>query len=465
MYQIDPKHPASVHFIGIGGISMSAIATLLKRDGFTVSGSDSRESELTKELESQGIRIYIGQKAENLDHPIDVVVYTAAIHPDNPEFAACKEKNLPLLTRGEILGQIMAGYKHAVGIAGTHGKTTTTSMVSQVLLDADTDPTLFIGGFFGPIKSNIRIGGSEYLAAEACEYTNSFLSMQPTDEIILNIEEDHLDFFKDLEDIRHSFRRFADLIPERGALVINAAIPRLEELTKGLSCKIITYSSPEKGGEWYPENITFDERGYAAFDVMHHTDSEEVCLGHISLEVPGIHNVGNALAAFALCDSYGIPAETVCKALSHFSGAKRRFELKGTKNGVTVIDDYAHHPTEIATTLASAARYPHKRVVCVFQPHTYTRTKELFDDFAEVLSHADQLVLAPIYAARETDTLGVSSDLLAEAVKAKGSEHVISLPSFDEILKFLSKNCINGDLLITVGAGDVDKIGDRFLEE
>ena len=465
MYSIDFSKPVKIYFVGIGGISMSGLAVILKRAGFDVSGSDRSSSETTEILEKEGIRVFYGQKKENITKDLDVAVLTAAIHPDNPEYVELERLGIPHMTRAELLGQMMKNYKTSVAVSGTHGKTTTTSMVSQVLLDADTDPTLFIGGFFGPIKSNIRIGGSEYLAAEACEYTNSFLSMQPTDEIILNIEEDHLDFFKDLEDIRHSFRRFADLIPERGALVINAAIPRLEELTKGLSCKIITYSSPEKGGEWYPENITFDERGYAAFDVMHHTDSEEVCLGHISLEVPGIHNVGNALAAFALCDSYGIPAETVCKALSHFSGAKRRFELKGTKNGVTVIDDYAHHPTEIATTLASAARYPHKRVVCVFQPHTYTRTKELFDDFAEVLSHADQLVLAPIYAARETDTLGVSSDLLAEAVKAKGSEHVISLPSFDEILKFLSKNCINGDLLITVGAGDVDKIGDRFLEE
>lgn len=457
MYKIDFNHPISIYFVGIGGISMSGLAEILADKGFTVSGSDSRASAITDMLTSKGIRVLIGQHAGNITDDIDCAVFTSAIRPDNPEYIAVQEKKIPFLTRAQLLGQMMHNYKLPIAISGTHGKTTTTSMVSEILLRADTDPTLSIGGVLKSIGGNIRVGQSEYFVTEACEYTNSFLSFFPKIGIILNIEEDHLDFFKDIDDIRHSFRRFAQLLPQDGCLIINGDIDHADEIIQGLSCRVITYGMGSEN-DYYPENIHHDEYGHPSF-LLHGPQGRTK---EFSLTVPGDHNVSNAMAAIALADLLGIDSQAVKDALHDFTGTDRRFEYKGTIGGVTIIDDYAHHPTEITATLKAARNYPHKTLWCVFQPHTYTRTKAFMEDFAAALSLADRVVLADIYAARETDTLGISSETLQAEMEKQG--HKCSyFPSFDEIENFLLENCMNGDLLITMGAGDVHKIGENLL--
>ena len=457
MYQINFNKPEHIHFIGIGGISMSGLAEILLGAGFSISGSDSKPSALTKQLEERGAKVFYGQCAENVSDTYNCVVYTAAIHPDNPEFARCVELNLPMLSRAELLGQIMKNYKTSIAVSGTHGKTTTTSMFSSVLLAADADPTISVGGILEAIGGNIRVGKSETFITEACEYTNSFLSFYPTLSIILNIEEDHMDFFKDLDDIMNSFKLFAQRLPKDGVLIINKEIKDYEKVTEGLECKVITYGM-DSSCTYHAENIIFNAQGYGEFDVFHHS----VNLGHIVLSVPGWHNVSNALAVIAAARKLGISMEQIQAGLLGFGGANRRFQYKGSLNGVTIIDDYAHHPTEIRTTLEAAKNYPHREIWCIFQPHTYTRTKAFFHEFAESLSLADHIILADIYAARETDTLGVSSALLCEEIKNLGAD-CYYFSTFEEIEEFVKSHCIHQDLLITMGAGDVVNIGENLL--
>lgn len=457
MYQIDFNKPQRVHFIGIGGISMSGLAEILLQAGFTVSGSDAHESPLTAHLISQGAQIFYGQSAKNIQDGIELVVYTAAIHPDNPEYQEVQRRGIPMMSRAELLGQMMKNYQNAVAIAGTHGKTTTTSMVAEILLAAEMDPTISVGGILPSIGGNIRAGSQDLFVTEACEYTNSFLSFFPTIEVILNIEADHLDFFKDLEDIRRSFGKFAARLPENGLLIMDGMIERPEELTKGLSCRVVTVGHGADG-DYGVKDITYDELGRPSFLLM----KNGTLSGKIQLGVPGEHNVYNALAAIAVAEALGVPMEAIGAGLAGFKGTERRFERKGEIGGVTIIDDYAHHPQEIAATLKAARHYPHKKLWCVFQPHTYSRTKALLEDFAKELAAADEVVLAGIYAARETDTLGVSSGDIAERIARRGTPaHYFS--TFDEIEIFILKNCSPGDLLITMGAGDVVKIGERLL--
>lgn len=457
MYQIDFQKPIHIHFIGIGGISMSGLAEILLREGFTVSGSDAKESPLTKSLEAKGAKIFYGQRASNIMDGTEAVVYTAAIHPDNPEFARAKEKDLPMLTRAQLLGQIMRNYETPIAISGTHGKTTTTSMVSHILLEGKCDPTISVGGILPAIGGNIRVGESETFVTEACEYTNSFLSFFPKISIILNIDADHLDFFKDLEDIRNSFRRFTELLPSDGTLIINADIPDYQEITKDLPCQVVTYGL-EQDADYQAKDITFDKYGHASFTVYKNGRKT----GSYYLKVPGMHNVSNALASIALGHLLGLSEDVIIKGLGSFTGTDRRFQYKGEVAGVTVIDDYAHHPTEIEATLHAAGNYPHQKVWCVFQPHTYTRTKALLPEFAKALTLADHVVLADIYAARETDTLGISSEDLQKRIQELGTPCEY-FPTFDEIENFLLENCSRGDLLITMGAGDVVNIGEHLL--
>ena len=457
MYQIDFHTPLAVHFIGIGGISMSGLAEILLEEGFHISGSDAKESALTDALEKKGARIYYGQRASNISDSTDVVVYTAAIHPDNPEFARAKELGIPMLTRAELLGQIMRNYDTPIAVAGTHGKTTTTSMLSHILLKGDCDPTISVGGILPAIGGNIRVGQSETFLTEACEYTNSFLSFFPKISIILNMDADHLDFFKDIDDIRRSFRRFAELLPADGTLIINADTPEYQSITEGLSCQVITYGL-ENNADYTASDITYDEFGHASFNVRYKGSD----LGRCSLKVPGSHNVSNALSAVAAGRLLNLSWEVIAEGLLSFTGTDRRFQYKGTVGGVTIIDDYAHHPTEIEATLKAAANYPHRKVWCVFQPHTYTRTKALLPEFAQALTLADHVVLADIYAARETDTLGISSEDLADRIRELGTPCEY-FPTFDEIENFLLENCTQGDLLITMGAGDVVNIGEQLL--
>ena len=459
MYQINFKNPIHIYFIGIGGISMSGLAEILLSEGFRISGSDRSESDLTHRLEELGATIHYGQKEENLTPDIDLVVYTSAIREDNPEMIATGKLGIASLTRAQLLGQMMKNYKTPIAVSGTHGKTTTTSMISQILLENDDDPTLSIGGIYKPIGGNIRVGGSDRFVTEACEYTNSFLSFYPKIGIILNIEEDHLDFFKDIQDIRNSFHEFARLIPKDGALIINGDIDRCEELTADLACKVITYGS-SSAFDYYPLSITYDDSGCPSFHLMRVSGKEEV----FSLRVPGEHNVYNAMASIALADLLGISDEVTAKALLHYGGTDRRFEYKGKVNGFTIIDDYAHHPTEIKATLLAAKNYPHRTTWCVFQPHTYTRTKAFLEDFAKALSLSDEIILADIYAAREKDTLGISSQNLQAEIEKLG-HRCYYFPSFEEIQKFILTNCTKDDLLITMGAGDVVKIGENLLQK
>lgn len=458
MYKIDFNHPCHVHFIGIGGISMSGLAEILMKEGFTVSGSDNKESSLTDHLTDKGAVIFYGQKASNIIDGINVVVYTAAIHEDNEEFMEAKRQGLPMLSRAELLGQLMTNYDTPIAVSGTHGKTTTTSMLSHIFLAGDMDPTISVGGILKAIHGNIRVGSSGLFVTEACEYTNSFLHFFPKISVILNIDADHLDFFKDLDDIRHSFRLFAELLPEDGTLVINGDIENLSYITDGLACRVVTFGR-EASLDYSASDIQYDEQGNASFDLIRHG----IPSGHVTLSVGGEHNVYNALSAIAVADLLGVSAETIQEGLLSFHGTDRRFEYKGEFNGITVIDDYAHHPTEIEATLKSAAHYPHRELWCIFQPHTYTRTKALFDEFAQALSHTDHLILADIYAARETDTLGISSEQLARAPASYGCD-AIYLPSFDEIEKYVRDHCQSGDLLITMGAGDVVNIGEDLLK-
>jgi UDP-N-acetylmuramate--alanine ligase len=456
-YQIDFHKPVHVYFIGIGGISMSGLAEILLKEGFTISGSDARESALTIHLEKAGAKVFYGQTADHITEDIDVVVYTAAIHDDNPEFVAAKAANLPMLARAELLGQIMRNYPTAIAVAGTHGKTTTTSMLSTILLKAKKDPTITVGGILSQIGGNIRVGHSDTFLTEACEYTNSFLSFYPTVGIILNIEADHMDFFKNLQEIRTSFHRFAALLPEDGLLVLDSAIEHPEEITKDIRARVITCGLT--GNEDYTaKDITYNEKGCASFTLCHKGNA----LGIVSLLVPGIHNVSNALSALSASLELGIDFEKAVLGLLDFQGTERRFQYKGMVNGITIIDDYAHHPTEITATLKAALHYPHRDIWCVFQPHTYTRTQAFLTDFAKALSLADHVVLTDIYAAREINTIGITSLALKEELEKLGKQ-CDYFSSFDEIEKFLLKKCMHGDLLITMGAGDVLNIGENLL--
>ncbi len=453
------NQPCHVHFIGIGGISMSGLAELLLDKGYTVSGSDRNESTITDKLTNAGAHIIYEHNAENITDDISYVVYTAAIKEDNPELAAAKQKDIACMTRAELLGLVMSKYKTAVSVAGTHGKTTTTSMISEIMLAYECDPTISVGGILHSIGGNFRVGHSDYFVTEACEYTNSFLSLISNVNIILNVREDHLDFFKDINDIRHSFRKFAENLDENGILIINSDIDDVDYFTKDLKANVHTFGSNPETSDYYAENITYNKVACATFDVVNGTEKVEV-----SLKVPGHHNVLNALAAFATCQAIGIPTEFIVKGLNNYEGTDRRFQYKGEFNGVTVIDDYAHHPDEIEATLNTAKTYPHNRLWVVFQPHTYTRTKSLMGEFAKALSLADHVVLAKIYAAREIDDLGISSDTLRQEIEKLGHKNVTYIDNFEDIEKFLKENCINGDLLITMGAGNVVLVGENLVQ-
>lgn len=458
MYYIDFNKPLHVHFLGIGGISMSGIAELLLSKGFPISGSDDTPSKITSHLESLGVKVYYGLKAANIDNTVKIIIYTGAIKPDNPEYAEAVRRGLPIISRAELLGQILRHYPESIGVSGTHGKTTTTSMISEILLTRDVNPTINVGGIYSRINGNMRIGNSPYFIFEACEYTNSFLSFYPKVGVILNVFADHLDFFKDIDDIRHSFRLYAENIAEDGCLVINSAIDNIEYFTEGLKCKIITFGFDEKSA-FCATNISYDSLGSGHFDLLIY--GKNAC--HISLKQPGEYNIANALAAAAATYFLQTPLETIQHGLLSFGGTDRRFQIKGVKNGVTVIDDYAHHPDEIHAALTAAQKYPHKKIWCVFQPHTYTRTKELLPEFAKALTIADEVVLAKIYPARETDTLGISSDNIRLKMEELGKTSVY-FSTFEEILKFLKKNCCPGDVLITMGAGDIVNVGENYLK-
>lgn len=447
-----------IYFIGIGGISMSGLAEILASRGHQVSGTDVKETAVTKHLQNLGIHINFGHRAENITDDITLVVYTAAIHDDNPELRAAHEKGIRIMDRAHLLGQIMDEYHDSVAVSGTHGKTTTTSMVSEILLAAEKDPTITVGGILPTIGSNLRIGNSPYFVAEACEYFDSFLQFNPFIAIILNVESDHLDYFKTLENIRRSFHAFAQRVPDKGLLVISEKIDNVEELTDGLTCHVETFGLSEKAN-WRAENIVHEADGRNSFDVYHNG----AFFTTIHLHIPGEHNITNALAAIAASAFLGAAPEDCVKGLHHYTGTERRFQLKGKKDGITVIDDYAHHPTEIKAALAAAQNVQHNTTWCVFQPHTFSRTRFLFDEFGEAFGDADEIIIADIFAARETDDGTVSAAQLADRIAQTGKS-ARYVGDFAAIEAYLREHCKSGDLLMTVGAGDVYKIGENFLK-
>lgn len=447
-----------IYFIGIGGISMSGLAEILASRGHQVSGTDVKETAVTKHLQSLGIHINFGHRAENITDDITLVVYTAAIHDDNPELRAAHEKGIRIMDRAHLLGQIMDEYHDSVAVSGTHGKTTTTSMVSEILLAAEKDPTITVGGILPTIGSNLRIGNSPYFVAEACEYFDSFLQFNPFIAIILNVESDHLDYFKTLENIRRSFHAFAQRVPDKGLLAISEKIDHVEELTDGLTCHVETFGLSEKAN-WRAENIVHEADGRNSFDVYHNS----AFFTTIHLHIPGEHNITNALAAIGASAFLGAAPEDCVKGLHHYTGTERRFQLKGKKDGITVIDDYAHHPTEIKAALAAAQNVQHNTTWCVFQPHTFSRTRFLFDEFGEAFGDADEIIIADIFAARETDDGTVSAAQLADRIAQTGKS-ARYVGDFAAIEAYLREHCKSGDLLMTVGAGDVYKIGENFLK-
>jgi UDP-N-acetylmuramate--alanine ligase len=442
------------HLIGIGGVSMSPLAEVLIGAGLIIRGSDMAESEKTDHLESLGVEVQIGHAAENVAADAQFVVRTAAVHDDNPEIVEAHLRNIPVFERAQAWGAIMTHYKNALCISGTHGKTTTTSMSTHILMAAQRDPTVMIGGTLPLLQAGHRVGKGDTIVMESCEYYNSFLYFSPTVAVILNIEADHLDFFKDLEDVKTSFRRFAELVPENGYVVANADDENTMSALSGLNRKIVTFGL-SGDADVYADNI--EQKGaQTEFDIMHMGEF----FAHVSLRVPGLHNVKNALAATAAAICLGLDATAVSYGLAGFTGAGRRFEFKGKFNGADVYDDYAHHPGELKALLDAVEPLGYKRVVLVFQPHTYSRTAALFDDFVKQLSRADLTYLAEIYAARETNTLGISS-----ADLAKNIPNAIFLPSFEELEKALRFTAAPGDIILTVGAGDVYKIGERLVKE
>ena len=446
-----------IHMVGIGGVSMSGIAEILVNFGFTVTGSNNTESEATKKLEQAGIKVSIGHKEENITNQ-DVVVYSAAIKQDNIELVTAKAKNIPIIERADFLGELTRCYKDTITVSGTHGKSTTTSMVSLCFLEALKDPSIQVGADIKQLEGNYKVGNSEYFIIEACEYVESFLKFSPKSEIILNIDNDHLDYFKTFDNIKNAFIKYVKLLQDNGLLVVNGDDPNALDLPKYTKATSITYGITNKNTDFFAVNISFDNNGFPEFDVY----AKGSFYGRIKLSVPGTHNVLNALSCIALCDYYGISIQTIKKALLSFTGAVRRFEFKGTINGTSVYDDYGHHPTEIIATAKALMNKKYNKSWVVFQPHTYSRTKTLLEDFAKALLNFDNIIVLDIYAAREKNTYGITSKDLTHKICSLG-KNAVYIPDFDECVKYLKDNIKENDIIITQGAGTVTEIGPMIL--
>ena len=447
------KPGTRVHLAGIGGVSMCPLAEVLAGMGLQVQGSDMSESDTVRQLRAQGIPVAVGHSAENLKD-CALVIRTAAIHDDNPEIAGAIARGIPVYERAQAWGAIMQHYQNAVCISGTHGKTTTTSMATHIFMAAQADPTVMIGGTLPLLHSGYRVGRGDTIILESCEYCNSFLNFFPTVAVILNVEADHLDFFKDLADIEHSFHAFADLVPQRGYIISNADDPGAREAVRGLSHPVFTFGIADPDADCTAHNVAFHD-GCPTFDVVIRGET----YAHVELHIAGRHNILNSLAAASAAYVLGIPGSAVEEGLATFHGAGRRFERKGTFHGADVFDDYAHHPAELHALLTTAQSMGYERVICAFQPHTYTRTKALFDDFVRELQLPDVTILAEIYAAREKNDIGISSQDLA--AKIPGAVYCSTL---DQVADQLAKLARPGDLILTVGAGDIFRAGEKLLE-
>ncbi len=450
--ELDIKKYKNIYMVGIGGISMSGIAEILVKWGYNVSGSDWAKSSQTEWLEKNGVKVNISQVAENITKDIDLVVYTAAIKEDNPELVKAKELNIPIVERGMFLGELTKLFKDTIGIAGTHGKTTTTSMVACAFLEANLDPSIQVGAVLSNIDGNYRVGKSDYFIIEACEYCESYLNFKQRSAIVLNIDDDHLDYFGSIENIQKSFQKYVSNLPADGFLVINIDDKRCISLMNHTKATVITVGSGFSAN-WHYENLDFDNDGYPSFDVYH--DREKV--QRVKLNVTGVHNVMNSLCCIALCDAYGIDVKTVAKALAKFNGASRRLEYKGLFNGAKVYDDYGHHPTEIMATVRGIKNKKFNESWVVFEAHTYSRLVEHLKDFAKALVNFDHIVIMDIYAAREVNTFNIHEEDLMNELKKLGKDSV-HISDYDEIVEYLGNNVKNDDIILTLGAGNVTKI-------
>lgn len=447
-----------IHMIGIGGVSMSGIAEILLSYGCKVTGYDARESEYTLHLRDKGVDISLETNLENIDKA-DIVVYTAAIKEDHPELKYARSINKEIYERGIFFGLLMKNYKNVLCISGTHGKSTTTGMVSTIFLKANMDPTIQIGAMLPIIGGNDKVGSKDYFIAEACEYVESYLNFFPTAEIILNIDDDHLDYFKNIDNIIKSFNKYTKLLPSNGILVVNnddentlkATADRLNKITYGI----------DKESMYMAKNITFNDLGHPTYDL--YIDGKFST--KVSLEVSGKHNVYNSLAAIGLSHQYISDINIIVDAIKEYHGVGRRFEYIGTYNGAFVFDDYAHHPSEIETTYLSVKGTKHQRNIAVFQSHTYSRTKDHLEEFGKVLSKFDNIIIAPIYAAREENIYNISEDDIINVVKSNGNQNVIYIDSFDKIVDYLKENARKEDLIITIGAGPINEVGKKLVND
>lgn len=442
-----------IHFVGIGGSGMCPMAEILHHNGYVLTGSDSNESDTLERIKSYGIPVFMGQRAENIGDA-EAVIYTAACKQDNPELVAAREKGIPTLERSVALGMLTAKFSYPVAVSGTHGKTTTTGMLTQILIEAGKDPSAIIGGKLPLIGGNGRVGKSDLIVCEACEYVDTFLQLHPAASIILNIDADHLDYFKTVDNIVKSFNRFAHQTSR--LLVVNGDDPRAMESVKGLEGReIVTFGKSDKN-DYYPAEMSEEPTACEDFTLMHRGEK----LGRVKLIVPGEHNMMNAIAAAATAHSLGVEPAAICSALGKFSGVHRRFEILGNFNGITVADDFAHHPTELTAVLSSAMKMGYRQVWAVFQPHTYSRTYTLLDDFAKALSIPDNVVMTEILAVRETNTYNIhTSDL---AAKIPGS---VWFNSFEEIADYVMKKAQPGDLILTLGGGDIYKCANIIVDK
>ena len=452
------KNYKHIHMIGIGGVSMSGIAEILKYWGFTVTGSDANESPIIKRLQKNGIYARVGHDFENLANS-DIVVYSAAIKQDDPEIVKAKELGIPTIERADFLGKITSCFEDTICISGTHGKTTTTSMISCCFLEADTDPNIQVGAILKEIDGNYRVGDSDYFILEACEYVESFLKFNPKAEIILNIDNDHLDYFKTFDNIKNAFVKYVNLLPRDGLLVLNADDDNCLDLRKHSAARTITYGIKNEYANYIAKSISFDKNGFPTFDVYHNGNFYAT----IKLSVAGLHNVSNALACIALCDYYKLSKMNIKDALSKFTGASRRLEYKGIFNGASVFDDYAHHPTEIKATASSIKNKEFNKSWVVFQPHTYSRTKELLDDFANALINFDNIIITDIYAAREENTYNISSQDLVNKINSLGKK-AIYISDFNNISNYLKNHITQNDIIITLGAGTITNLSKYLID-
>lgn len=444
--------------IGIGGTSMSGIAEILYNWGFHITGSDLANSESVQTLIHRGIKVTVGHNLEDVKNA-DVIIYSAAIKQEDPEMVEAKKLHIPTIERADFLGEITRCFKDTICISGTHGKTTTTSMISLCFISALTDPSIQVGAYLKPLDGNYRVGNSEHFIIEACEYVESFLKFSPKAEIILNIDNDHLDYFKTFDNIKKAFIKYVKLLPDDGILVINGDDKNCLELANYTNASIMTYGINNQDVDFYATNIEFNDDGFAKFDVYYNHEYFDT----MQLSVPGKHNISNALACIAICTKYKISKDVIKSTLLNFTGAHRRFEYKGKINGIaSVYDDYGHHPTEIVATAKSLMNKKYNHSWVIFQPHTYSRTKNLLDDFAKALLNFDNVIVLDIYAARETNTYNISAKDLVNKLHSLG-KNALYIPDFNECVDYVKKHIDENDIVLTLGAGTVTNIGPMLV--